>query len=199
MDTSGLETLGGEMWYFGNELLQHHIRRQCERSLWMWKFLVFWAPELMRALYENKIKYKQWNKTIMAGVLPAHMVTVQIENRCSFLQMDPVLLHSTQLRVRRKRSISAPVCPLGLVASYRKQPAHNNTPNLAKFYYSSMLHTILQTPCHLGFTVILWNRYHYYLYFIGETEVKLNNIVCPGHSGNEAVIPAQMSRVSTAM
>lgn len=130
MGTLGLETLGGKMRYFGNELLQHHIRRQHERSLWMWKFLVFWAPALMRALYENKIKYKQWNETIMAGVLPAHMVTVQIENRCSFLQTDPVLLHSTQLSKWGGRGPFQPQCVPLVLSPHTENNLHTTTPQI---------------------------------------------------------------------
>ena len=44
---------------FQNKLLQHHVRRWRERSLWMWKFLVFWAPAIVRALYGNQMKCKQ--------------------------------------------------------------------------------------------------------------------------------------------
>lgn len=39
----------------------------------------------------------------MAGLLPAHMVTVHITNRCPLLQIDPVPHQSTQLGKWKKR------------------------------------------------------------------------------------------------
>lgn len=130
MGTPGLETLGGEMWCVGNKVLQQNVRRWQERSLWMWKFLVFWAPALMRARYENKLKCKQWNKN-NNGRSSASPHGDGANWKQVFLLTDgpcPSPQHTAQ-QVRRKRSISAPVCPLGLVSSYRKQPAHSNTKN----------------------------------------------------------------------
>lgn len=146
----------------------------------------------MRALYGNKMKCKRWNKknngrsSASPHGVPSYRWTLSYS-----------IAHSSaseEEEVHFSPSVSPWSCIL-----IQKTTCTQQHQKLAKFYYSSMLHAILQTPCHLGFTVILWNGHHYYLYFTGETEVKLNYIACPGHSGNEVVILAPMSQLSPAM